>query len=105
MQLSNLQPAKGSVKTGKRIGRGQGSGRGARYGRGPEVLRHAPPLHRRLLDPALRRRHQARYDLRRHRRLQLQRRREPRPRPRSSRHGLTLARHRSLALHPPLPRS
>jgi large subunit ribosomal protein L15 len=28
MNLSNLKPAKGSVKKGKRIGRGQGSGRG-----------------------------------------------------------------------------
>ena len=28
MQLNNLKPAKGSVKTGKRIGRGEGSGGG-----------------------------------------------------------------------------
>lgn len=28
MNLSNLKPAKGSVKTNKRVGRGQGSGRG-----------------------------------------------------------------------------
>ena len=28
MDLSNLKPAKGSLKKGKRIGRGQGSGRG-----------------------------------------------------------------------------
>ncbi len=28
MDLSNLKPATGSVKTKKRIGRGQGSGRG-----------------------------------------------------------------------------
>ena len=28
MELSNLKPAKGSIKKGKRIGRGQGSGRG-----------------------------------------------------------------------------
>jgi large subunit ribosomal protein L15 len=28
MDLSNLKPAKGSVKKGKRLGRGQGSGRG-----------------------------------------------------------------------------
>ncbi len=34
MDLSNLQPAKGSVKTGKRIGRGQGSGRGGTSTRG-----------------------------------------------------------------------
>ncbi len=31
MDLSNLKPAEGSVKTqGKRIGRGQGSGKGVR---------------------------------------------------------------------------
>ncbi len=34
MQLNNLQPAKGSVKTGKRIGRGQGSGKGGTATRG-----------------------------------------------------------------------
>ncbi len=34
MQLNNLQPAKGSVKTGKRIGRGQGSGKGGTSTRG-----------------------------------------------------------------------
>lgn len=34
MDLSNLQPAKGSVKTKKRIGRGQGSGRGGTSTRG-----------------------------------------------------------------------
>lgn len=34
MNLSNLQPAKGSVKTGKRVGRGQGSGRGGTSARG-----------------------------------------------------------------------
>jgi large subunit ribosomal protein L15 len=34
MELSNLKPAKGSVKTGKRIGRGQGSGRGGTSTRG-----------------------------------------------------------------------
>ena len=28
MDLSNLKPAKGSIKNRKRIGRGQGSGRG-----------------------------------------------------------------------------
>ncbi|MCK9207606.1 MAG: 50S ribosomal protein L15, partial [Salinivirgaceae bacterium] len=28
MDLSNLKPAKGSVKKGKRLGRGQGSGKG-----------------------------------------------------------------------------
>ena len=32
--LSNLKPAKGSVKQGKRIGRGQGSGRGGTSTRG-----------------------------------------------------------------------
>lgn len=34
MDLSNLQPAKGSVKKRKRIGRGQGSGRGGTSTRG-----------------------------------------------------------------------
>jgi large subunit ribosomal protein L15 len=34
MELNNLQPAKGSVKTRKRIGRGQGSGRGGTSTRG-----------------------------------------------------------------------
>jgi large subunit ribosomal protein L15 len=34
MNLSNLQPAEGSIKTSKRIGRGQGSGRGGTSTRG-----------------------------------------------------------------------
>ncbi len=34
MDLSNIKPAKGSVKTGKRIGRGEGSGRGGTSTRG-----------------------------------------------------------------------
>jgi large subunit ribosomal protein L15 len=34
MDLSNLKPAKGSVKTRKRIGRGQGSGKGGTATRG-----------------------------------------------------------------------
>jgi len=34
MELSNLKPAKGSVKTKKRIGRGQGSGKGGTSTRG-----------------------------------------------------------------------
>lgn len=34
MDLSNLRPAKGSVKTRKRIGRGQGSGKGGTSTRG-----------------------------------------------------------------------
>jgi large subunit ribosomal protein L15 len=34
MQLNNLKPAKGSVKTGKRIGRGEGSGKGGTSTRG-----------------------------------------------------------------------
>lgn len=34
MNLSNLRPAAGSVKTSKRIGRGQGSGRGGTSTRG-----------------------------------------------------------------------
>jgi large subunit ribosomal protein L15 len=34
MELSNLRPAEGSVKSGKRIGRGTGSGRGGTSTRG-----------------------------------------------------------------------
>ena len=34
MELNNLKPAKGSVKAGKRIGRGQGSGKGGTATRG-----------------------------------------------------------------------
>jgi large subunit ribosomal protein L15 len=34
MQLNNLQPSKGSVKSSKRIGRGQGSGKGGTATRG-----------------------------------------------------------------------
>lgn len=34
MNLSNLKPAEGSTKTGKRVGRGQGSGKGATSARG-----------------------------------------------------------------------
>jgi large subunit ribosomal protein L15 len=34
MELSNLKPAKGSTKSGKRIGRGTGSGRGGTSTRG-----------------------------------------------------------------------
>jgi large subunit ribosomal protein L15 len=34
MDLSNLKPAKGSVKKGKRLGRGQGSGKGGTAARG-----------------------------------------------------------------------
>ena len=34
MELNNLQPAKGSVKSVKRIGRGQGSGKGGTATRG-----------------------------------------------------------------------
>ncbi|NTV83703.1 MAG: 50S ribosomal protein L15 [Bacteroidales bacterium] len=34
MDLSNLKPAKGSTKTSKRLGRGQGSGRGGTATRG-----------------------------------------------------------------------
>lgn len=34
MDLSNLKPAKGSIKKGKRIGRGQGSGKGGTSTRG-----------------------------------------------------------------------
>lgn len=34
MQLNNLRPAKGSVKSSKRLGRGQGSGKGGTAARG-----------------------------------------------------------------------
>lgn len=34
MELNNLRPAKGSTKSGKRVGRGQGSGRGGTSTRG-----------------------------------------------------------------------
>ena len=34
MQLNNLKPAKGSIKAGKRIGRGEGSGKGGTSTRG-----------------------------------------------------------------------
>lgn len=34
MDLSNLKPAKGSIKKGKRLGRGQGSGNGGTATRG-----------------------------------------------------------------------
>jgi len=34
MQLNNLKPAKGAVKAGKRIGRGEGSGKGGTATRG-----------------------------------------------------------------------
>ncbi|MGB0999388.1 MAG: 50S ribosomal protein L15 [Flavobacteriales bacterium] len=34
MELSNLKPAKGAVKSGKRVGRGQGSGKGGTSTRG-----------------------------------------------------------------------
>ncbi|MBE0655871.1 MAG: 50S ribosomal protein L15, partial [Bacteroidales bacterium] len=34
MDLSNLQPAKGSTKTKKRLGRGEGSGSGGTASRG-----------------------------------------------------------------------
>ena len=34
MELNNLQPAEGSTKAGKRIGRGQGSGKGGTAARG-----------------------------------------------------------------------
>ncbi|MBL4752785.1 MAG: 50S ribosomal protein L15, partial [Flavobacteriales bacterium] len=34
MDLSNLKPAKGSIKTSLRLGRGQGSTKGGTAGRG-----------------------------------------------------------------------
>ena len=41
MNLSNLKPAAGSVKTRKRIGRGPGSGRGGTSTRGHKGANHA----------------------------------------------------------------
>ena len=38
MDLSNLKPADGSTKNRKRIGRGQGSGRGGTSTRGLQLL-------------------------------------------------------------------
>ena len=38
MNLSNLKPAEGSTKNEKRIGRGQGSGRGGTSTRGHNCL-------------------------------------------------------------------
>lgn len=61
MDLSNLKPAKGSTKTSKRIGRGQGSGKGGTSTRGHKGAQSRSgysskrgfeggqmPLHRRL---------------------------------------------------------
>ena len=61
MDLSNLKPAKGSTKTTKRLGRGQGSGRGGTSTRGHKGAKSRSgysqkigfeggqmPLHRRL---------------------------------------------------------
>jgi large subunit ribosomal protein L15 len=61
MDLSNLKPAKGSTKSGKRIGRGQGSGKGGTSTRGHKGAKSRSgysqkigfeggqmPLHRRL---------------------------------------------------------
>jgi large subunit ribosomal protein L15 len=61
MDLSNLKPAKGSTKTSKRIGRGQGSGKGGTSTRGHKGAKSRSgysqkigfeggqmPLHRRL---------------------------------------------------------
>src|SRR5512137_2038997 len=61
MDLSNLKPAKGSTKTRKRIGRGQGSGKGGTSTRGHKGAKSRSgysqkigfeggqmPLHRRL---------------------------------------------------------
>ena len=41
MDLSNLKPAKGSInKNSKRVGRGQGSGKGGTATRGPVSYTH-----------------------------------------------------------------
>ncbi len=44
MDLSNLKPAKGSVKKEKRIGRGQGSGRGGTSTKGIKAVSQDPAI-------------------------------------------------------------
>jgi len=44
MNLSNLKPAKGSVNKGKRIGRGQGSGRGGTSTKVIKDTSHVPVI-------------------------------------------------------------
>jgi large subunit ribosomal protein L15 len=49
MELHNLKPAKGSVKTRKRIGRGQGSGKGGTSTRGHKGAQSRPGYTRKIV--------------------------------------------------------
>ncbi|MDD2204995.1 MAG: 50S ribosomal protein L15 [Bacteroidales bacterium] len=48
MDLSNLKPAKGSVKRSKRIGRGQGSGKGGTSTRGHKGAKQRSGYHQKI---------------------------------------------------------
>jgi len=48
MDLTNLKPAKGSVKKGKRLGRGQGSGRGGTSTRGHKGAKSRSGYHKKI---------------------------------------------------------
>ena len=48
MDLSNLKPAKGSVKKGKRLGRGQGSGKGGTSTRGHKGAKSRSGYHKKV---------------------------------------------------------
>ena len=48
MDLSNLRPAKGSVKKGKRLGRGQGSGKGGTSTRGHKGAKSRSGYHKKV---------------------------------------------------------
>ncbi|HOY31413.1 MAG TPA: 50S ribosomal protein L15 [Bacteroidales bacterium] len=48
MDLSNLKPAKGSIKSSKRLGRGQGSGRGGTSTRGNKGAQARSGYHKKL---------------------------------------------------------
>jgi large subunit ribosomal protein L15 len=48
MDLTNLKPAKGSVKKGKRLGRGQGSGRGGTSTRGHKGAKSRSGYHKKV---------------------------------------------------------
>ena len=48
MDLSNLKPAKGSIKTKTRLGRGQGSGKGGTSTRGTKGAKSRSGYHRKI---------------------------------------------------------
>ena len=48
MDLSNLQPAKGSVKNKTRLGRGQGSGKGGTSTRGTKGAKSRSGYHQKI---------------------------------------------------------